>query len=86
MGRPKSDNPKDVAITFRVDLDTAEELERLIAKEKQPGSLISRISISRHEAARMLMQEGLRRRKKTPGRKKPGKKTPGRKIVLPRKL
>lgn len=66
VGRPPSDKPRNVPISFRIDAETAKSLDGEIAAEQRPG-----LVLSRHDMARMLMAEALEARAE---RRKRGKK------------
>ena len=54
VGRPPVDNPRNVAIAYRVNQATADALDAEIEIEKRPG-----LELSRNDMARMLMAEAL---------------------------
>ncbi len=54
VGRRPADNPLAVLISYRVDQETAEALDRELAARKSPG-----LTLSKNDIARMLMAERL---------------------------
>ncbi len=58
VGRPPSENPRNVTIGYRIDQATADDLDAELAQERRPG-----LVLSRNDVARMLMTEALEVRK-----------------------
>lgn len=65
VGRPPSEKPRNVPISFRIDQATAQSLDEEIEAEQRPGLILSR-----HDMARMLMAEALEARAERRKRKK----------------
>lgn len=59
VGRKPSADPKKHPISFRVNAETLERLQRVLDDEQRPG-----LDLSISDIARMLMFEGLEQRPK----------------------
>lgn len=68
VGRPPVDNPRNVAIAYRIDQATADAIDAEIEVEQRPG-----LVLSRNDMARMLMAEALANRAAARKGKKGGK-------------